>query len=44
MFNRHYKYLTNAELIFSKQFGFQTSLSTEHKIKFINHLEKIIIY
>ena len=44
MFNRHYKYLTNEELIFSKQFGFQTSLSTKRKFKFINHLEKIIIY
>ena len=32
MYNRLYKYLTTEKLLYSKQFGFQTTLSTEHGI------------
>ena len=32
MYNRLYKYLTTEKLLYSKQFGFQTGLSTEHAI------------
>ena len=32
MYNRLYKYLTTVKLLYSKQFGFQTGLSTEHAI------------
>ena len=32
MYNRLYKYLTIEKLLYSKQFGFQTGLSTEHAI------------
>ena len=32
IYNRLYKYLTTEELLYSKQFGFQTGLSTEHAI------------
>ena len=32
MYNRLYKYLTNEKLLYSKQFGFQIGLSTEHAI------------
>ena len=32
MYNRLYKYLTTERLLYSKQFGFQTGLSTEHAI------------
>ena len=32
MYNRLYKYLTDEKLLYSKQFGFQTGLSTEHAI------------
>ena len=32
MYNRLYKYLTTEKLIYLKQFGFQTGLSTEHAI------------
>ena len=30
MYNRLYKYLTTEKLLYSKQFGFQTGLSTKH--------------
>ena len=32
MYNRLYKYLTTEKLLYSKQFDFQTGLSTEHAI------------
>ena len=32
MYNRLYKYLTIEKLLYSKRFGFQTGLSTEHAI------------
>ena len=32
MYNGLYQYLTTEKLLYSKQFGFQTSLSTEHAI------------
>ena len=32
MYNRLYKYLTTEKLLYPKQFGFQTGLSTEHAI------------
>ena len=32
MYNRLYKYLTTEKLLQSKQFGFQTGVSTEHEI------------
>ena len=32
MYNRLYKYLTTKKLLYSKKFGFQTGLSTEHVI------------
>ena len=32
MYNRLYKYLTTEKLLYLKQFGFQTGLSTEHGI------------
>ena len=32
MYNRLYKYLTTEKLLYSKQFGFQIGLSTEHAI------------
>ena len=32
MYNRLYKYLTTEKLLYSKLFGFQTGLSTEHAI------------
>ena len=49
IYNRLYKYLTSEKLLYSKQFGFQSGLSTEHPIvklvdQIINHLKKIIIH
>ena len=32
MYNRLYKYLTTEKLLYSKQFGLQTGLSTEHAV------------
>ena len=32
MYNRVYKYLTKNNLIYNKQFGFQSNSSTEHAI------------
>ena len=32
MYNRIYKYLTNNDSLYKKQFGFQKSCSTEHAI------------
>ena len=32
MYNRLYKYLTTEKLLYSKHFGFQTGLSTDHAI------------
>ena len=39
MYNRLYKYLTTEKLLYSKQFGFQAGLSTEHAIvKLVNQI------
>ena len=32
MYNRLYKYLITEKVLYSKEFGFQTGLSTEHAI------------
>ena len=41
MYNRLYKYLTTEKLLYSKQFGFQTGLSTEHAIvKLVDQIYK----
>ena len=40
-YNRLYKYQTNEKLLYSKQFGFQTGLSTEHAIvKLVDQIYK----
>ena len=41
MHNRLYKYLTTEKLLYSKQFGFQIGLSTEHAIvKLVDQIYK----
>ena len=41
MYNRLYKYLTTGKVLYSKQFGFQTGLSTEHGIvKLVDQIYK----
>ena len=41
MYNRLYKYLTTEKLLYSKQFGFQTCLSTEHAVvKLVDQIYK----
>ena len=41
MYNRLYKYLTTEKLLYSKQFSFQTGLSTEHAIvKLVDQIYK----
>ena len=41
MCNRLYKYLTTEKLLYSKQFSFQTSLSTTHAIvKLVDQIYK----
>ena len=41
MYNRLYKYLTTEKLLYSKQFGFQTGLSTAHAIvKLVDQIYK----
>ena len=41
MYKRLYKYLTTENLLYSKQFGFQTGLSTEHTIvKLVDQIYK----
>ena len=41
MYNCLYKYLTTEKLLFSKQSGFQTGLSTEHSVvKLVNQIYK----
>ena len=41
MYNRLYKYLTTEKRLCSKQFGFQTGLSTEHAIvKLVDQIYK----
>ena len=41
MYNRLYKYLTIQKLLYSKQFGFQTGLLTEHAIvKLVDQIYK----
>ena len=41
MYNRLYRYLITEKLVYSKQFGFQTGLSTEHAIvKLVDHIYK----
>ena len=41
MHNRLYKYLTAEKLLYSKQFGFQIGLSTEHAIvKLVDQIYK----
>ena len=37
MYNRLYKYLTTEKLLYSKQFGFQTCISTEHAVVKLVH-------
>ena len=39
MYNRLYKYPTTKKLLYSKQIGFQTGLSTEHVI--VNLVDQI---
>ena len=39
MYNRLYKYLTTEKLLYSKQFGFQAGISTDHAIvKLVNQI------
>ena len=40
MYNRLYKYLTTEKLLYSKQFGFQTGLSTELVDRIYRSFEK----
>ena len=41
MYNRLYKYLITEKRLYSKQFGFQTGLSTEHAIvKLVDQIYK----
>ena len=43
MYNCLYKYLTTQKLLYPKQFGFQTGLSTEHAIvKLVNQIYKLL--